>query len=261
MRAFACLVLVFAFLAIPAEAAEMPPAGVALAINKAGRQRMLSQRIVRSYALGVLGVTRALANEDLKDAVRNFDRQLADLKAVVTGSDARESLREVEQQWARFRPLALGPSSREGAEALNAAGERLLRAAERSVAALERHAKTPHARFINLAGRQRMLSQRIAKGYLLLALGTDSDGARQELHAAIGEFDETLAQLRTASAGNEALRSEFSIAAAQWEMLRAVAGGEPRSATDSLAVVEAADAILHRMERITLIYQRLAAAR
>lgn len=244
-----------------AQAPDFSQPGLAVALNKAGRQRMLSQRIVLSYAQAAKGVAQTLARENLRDAIRRFDEQLAELKAYSTNSEIRQAILEIERQWMPVRTLAQRPATPQAASDLNAAGEQLLRAAERGVAVLERHARTPSGRILSLAGRQRMLSQRIAKNYLLLSWVPGQDEIRHELGVAVEDFQASLAQLHAGSAGNETLQKELAVADAQWGVLRAVVGGDPRTPTDSLAVVEASDALLHRMERIALIYQRLAATR
>ncbi len=55
---------------------------------------------------------------------------------------------------------------------------------------------------INVAGRQRMLTQRMAKEFLLICYGVDSAANRQNLSDSMGLFDSSLANLER---GNEAL--------------------------------------------------------
>ena len=51
------------------------------AINKSGRQRMLSQRMTKAYCQMGLRVRGDEAQVQLNDAVKLFERQLAELKA------------------------------------------------------------------------------------------------------------------------------------------------------------------------------------
>ena len=50
------------------------------AINKAGRQRMLSQRIVATYAQVGQEIQTKKSKKQLKDAINLFDEQLVELK-------------------------------------------------------------------------------------------------------------------------------------------------------------------------------------
>ena len=58
-----------------------PPAGAetdwAEAINTAGRQRMLTQRITRAYVQAGLGANAGVATRQLEQSVTRFDGQLA----------------------------------------------------------------------------------------------------------------------------------------------------------------------------------------
>ena len=77
---------------------------------------------------------------------------------------------------------------------------------------------------INQAGRQRMLSQRMAKCYAQQLLGVKVDQAQQLLAASATRFDEQLANLRRFTAAKD--RAE---AAATYEKLAALWGGQEGS--------------------------------
>lgn len=132
-------------------------------INKAGRQRMLTERMVKSYVQIVSDVTPQAASGELADAMKVFERQLGELKAAANEGDTRAAIADSERTWGRFRTIVALPCSRPRVHEVRAAGERLVQAAERATAAFVRHATSAAARLVNLAGRQRMLSQRIAK--------------------------------------------------------------------------------------------------
>ncbi len=253
-----CFALLLAVLVGSAPAAEVSYLDEAAAINKAGRQRMLSQRIAKIYLQIAERVAAPAARGQLVEAVWVFDDQLADLKAFAPDAETRSTVEEVARRWAEVRALATGPVNRDGAKGMVAASERLLEAAERNTAALERRSARPVARLVNLAGRQRMLSQRVAKNYLLLAWGGFEPAAiRAELAAARGEFERALGELRAAPETTAEIRAELDAVAAEWQKLAPMLSRQRDTAASRLAVVEAADAILVRMEGITRLYERL----
>ena len=260
MRILACILL--AGLLAAADFADAQPRSHlthAQALNKAARQRMLSQRIVKAYVQVAEGISAGTARGQLADAVWVFDDQLADLKAFAPTPELRKSVDDVAQQWNGFRALATGPVSREGASALRAAGERLLQAAEQNAQALEQLGAGQGGRLVNLAGRQRMLSQRIAKSYLLLTWGGfDVAAVRTELALAREEFTQALSALRAAAENTDDIRNELAAVAELWQKLQPMLERERESPAGRAAVVDAADAILNRMERVTSLYEKLA---
>lgn len=223
-------------------------------INKAGRQRMLAERMVKSYVQIVSEVTPQAAAGALADAIGAFDRQLSELKSASNDGDTRSSIAETERTWGRFRTIVALPCSRERVQEVRTAGERLVQAAERTTAAFVRHATSAAARLVNLAGRQRMLSQRIAKDHLLIAERFGNGAVRQELTFACVDFGRALADLRASPANTVELRGELTEVASGWRALLEIVRAETPAHDEVLACAED---ILQRMERVTALYQSL----
>jgi hypothetical protein len=221
-------------------------------INKAGRQRMLTERMMKSYVQIVSEVTPQAAAGALADAIGMFDRQLGELKASAADGDTRSAIAESERTWDRFRSIVALPCTRERVHEVRTTGERLVQSAERATAAFVRHATSTAARLVNLAGRQRMLCQRIAKDHLLIAERFGNGGVRHELTFACVDFGRALADLRASPANTAVLREELTEVASSWRTLLELVR------TDSSAhdkVLACAEDVLQRMEHVTALYQ------
>lgn len=229
------------------------------AIDVAGRQRMLTQRIVKAYCQVGLDVARDVSRAQLAAAVDRFGRQLVDLTRRAPTPDARQAATRIGKAWAPFKRDALGPVSRATAGRLVAQGESLLAAANDLVRLLQDAAGTPQARLVNTAGRQRMLSQRLAKLYMLRAWKVETPGLREDMDAAAAEFDGALAALRSAPENTPSIAAELGAVAMQWEWFRNALNLEG-AASYPYVVADASESILSSMELVTAKYAALAAA-
>ena len=135
------------------------------AVNRAGQLRMLSQRVVLLQLLQAPSALAAGHAASLPAAALQVQANLAVLRKHLSQPTYGEWLDGLEHDWAAVQQaLAQGNTL-----ALERAAEALLQGAERLTASLERAAGARPLHMLNLAGRQRMLSQRFAKCALLAA--------------------------------------------------------------------------------------------
>lgn len=223
------------------------------AIDTAGRQRMLSQRIVKAYCQIGLEVTADSSRTQLNEAVQRFDAQLTELQRGAPNAEVRKALSKVSSLWLVVRRMALATPSPRSAPALNRRAEDLLRASNDAVLALEAAGGTPQSRLVNISGRQRMLSQRMAKAYMMRAWRIDTPELSGQLDHAANEFTGALAALRSAPENTPEIASELDAVAQQWEWFSgAIKLQGAQSYT--LVVAEASEAILVSLERVTGLY-------
>lgn len=230
----------------------------ASAINKAGRQRMLSQRIVRCYVQIVENVSVPAARAQLEESLLVFDDQIADLKAFAAQSGIPDAVADVERHWITVRALALGTPSHAGALTLRAAANLLLEAAERNTAAIVRLSAAPENRLVDLAGRQRMLSQRVAAHHVMLGMDVERPALQRAIEDDRAEFTRALGQLRAAPGNNAEVAAELEAVAEQWNRLQPMLGLKGGYMGNRAAVITLANTILNRMDRVTSIYQKAA---
>ncbi len=88
--------LIACLLSLQSQAAEMT---MGEAINKAGRQRMLTQRIVKSYAQMGQDVRYRVAEKSLRDSIVLFESQLQQLKGFTQDRETQRGLQLVERLW------------------------------------------------------------------------------------------------------------------------------------------------------------------
>ena len=227
-------------------------AGHAEAVNRAGQLRMLSQRLVKLHALRALGCGELLA-----ESARHVESNLAALDRALSKATHGDLLDAVRAAWSALRVLVLGADAAPLAE-VDRQAERMLLEADRLVLALEAGAMMASLHVINVSGRQRMLSQRVAKQALLATMVGGGGAPAQALEdgrKARAAFEQAMIYLRAAPLSAPEIVDALESAGRTWSALTA-ALGQARSDAGQRALLDTSEALLGVFERLTERYER-----
>jgi len=192
----------------------------ASAINKAGMQRMLTQRIVKSYLLIGQDVAANKAQKQLDESVALFEENLGDLEGFSPTPEITASLQDIRREWNRFRQLAIARPEHSQALSVIEGGSRLLGLCEENVELFETYSGEKKSELINLSGRQRMLSQRIGMLYIAKSWRLADGMLDKEFEQALGDFDRALTVLAQSSLNTGEINQALSEVVAQWKFSR-----------------------------------------
>lgn len=232
-------------------------------VNRAGQLRMLSQRLVKHWLLRLAGVQAALHLALQADSAERIDANLALLGKNLSQPTFGDLLAQVMSTWKALKKALKTEPAPDQLAPINALAERLLQDAERLTTSLESAGSVAPLRMLNMAGRQRMLSQRFAKAALL---GVLEPGEPQQQHRADGEaarqaFEQGLAYLNGLPLSTPEIRRTLESAAEGWQQLVAGADHVRRPAgRDRLLRLEglatASESLLDDFEQLSAQYER-----
>ncbi len=226
------------------------------AINQAGRQRMLTQRMVKAYAMIGQRVSIGRGYDQLDAAIALFDNQLQTLKTIAATPEEKASLNKVARLWRRFKRKLDGKPRKSEVASLDRLAEAVLTEADHFVGLLEKRSSKHAGHLTNLSGRQRMLTQRMAKYYLFLSWGLDQPAYRQAFDEAVEQFQNSLNELQNSTENTARIGSELDQVEQQWGLFGLSRLVGKNRYVPSL-VVRSLDNILQRMDHITSLYAKL----
>ncbi len=229
------------------------------AVNRSGQLRMLAQRLARCLVQLAYGVHSEWADANLRECRERIEGNIALLDRTVADRGCAEDIARIGAAWTALAGAITGRPDPAALAAVDALADRLTQDAETLTSFLESSGLVTNLRMINLAGRQRMLSQRVGKLCLLLALDAGAPPATVAARAAAlgadaAAFTEALGELERMPVHTREVDRWLAEAKAQWaEMVPFQRGqGEmPRC-------MEVSERLLEALEGLTAAYEQAA---
>ena len=195
--------------------------------------------------------------QQLQKSIASFDRHLIEPEVHTTSQSVISALKQVRDMWTPVRAVATGPVNLYGAKQVAYWNDDLLQATHKVTQLLQDVSNTPPARLVNISGRLRMLSQRMAKLYMLQVWGINTLTVQDELEAARNSFTRSFALLLAVPENKDAIQHRLDVVARDWTWFRKamdMADTDPFPET----VANVSETILVNMHEITGMYEELA---
>jgi hypothetical protein len=247
-------------------AATAPATGISMleAINQAGRQRMLSQRMAKLYAQVIREVRQPEALRLIGESMILFEKQLGNLRSFTQQKNATDIIATYEQlnsRWLEYKKVIGAQPSGEGLRQVAVLNEQVLASANAGTQQLEKLHGGSLGKLVNMSGRQRMLSQRISKFYFFQRDGIANPEIMKALDSARGEFLNAMNTLKQTPENTADINSWLALAESQWVFFDQAVRADPNAKQElgyhDNNVAVTSENILQVMDKLTNLYSQL----
>jgi len=225
-------------------------------IDIAGKQRMLSQRIVKNYLYIGNKVATFKAKKQLKKALSELKNSHQVLVDSINDPEIKNLLLFVEMSTEDFEATSKENYTLDNAKLILDLGESMLEGSQYVVDSLKNSVKTNESKIVDIAGRQRMLSQRIAKYYMAYQSGIRDINTIEQMQESVKIFASSHEKLMKNPDNTPEINRNLKRVDRLWKIvykfyLNIEKGGLP------LIVFNTTDTIMKKMNTITGLYTKM----
>lgn len=222
-------------------------------IDIAGRQRMLSQRIAKDYMYLGSKVAESKVSKQLKESLEEFKKAHDILNNSINDEEIKNLLEFVQMSSEDFEVMSQEKFSFDNAQLILDLSESMLEGSQYVVASLRDALSIGASKVVDDVGRQRMLSQRIAKYYIAYQSGIKDKNTVEQMNKAVKLFSESHQKLMSNKKNTPEINRKLNEIDRLWKLvhkfyLNIEKGGLP------LIVFNTTDKITIKMNEVTKFY-------
>ncbi len=167
-------------------AIEIPD--ISSAINIAGKERMFTQRMLKDYAMVGMKNSFGDPKNDLTKSMEAFSDALNSLEKFAKDSAIKDAIKKQNEQWSKVKKDLSADGSKDKAKSLQVELDKLLKLSDDTTKLFAKASGKHSGEIINISGRQRMLSQRMASLYMMKVWGINDSEFKKKLSDAMTLF-------------------------------------------------------------------------
>ncbi len=192
----------------------------------------------------------------MKDSITLFEKNHTELKADITDKGVQEMLAFIDFAVEEYVDLVASDYDKENAALVLDLSETILEASQDVVTTIEALSMVKKSKVVNLSGRQRMLTQRIAKYYIAYQAGFRDQNSINQLEKAVREFDSALSTLKQEEVNTPEINAKLVRVSRLWRLVRNFFMGVEKGGLP-VTVLATTDSIMKTMNEITGMYVKV----
>ncbi len=247
---FVCLFIIFGSHRVLADFDETT---LNKAIDRAGLQRMLTQRMLKSYCQLGQDQFYIKPDEKLSEALSRYEEGLNFLIDYKSIAGVEKSLDSINAIWPEYKELITATANKNNVPRLVKLNEELLSLSHQIVLNLQKKSGKELGKIVNVAGRQRMLTQRIELFYLLRDWGFDELYYIDRLNKSRKDFAEALIYLDNYPKNTNEIKLLLAKAKKSFHLFEHSLDDKNNAFLVSLTVGQ----LLGYMKKVTSIYSKM----
>ena len=221
------------------------------AINKAGKQRMLSQRMMKDYSMIGMNIKFGNPSQELDKSSKLFTKTLQELIAYSKDKASSEDLAKVKTLWTPLKTKLLATPEKTKVVEIFALVEALLSASNKATNSITATSKESTGEIINISGKQRMLSQRLGSLYMLKVWNVGMDETK--LQDAIKEFSTAQEKLLSFPKNSEDIKNGLLAVNKDFMFFEILGASKSKKYIPSL-IARSSNKITKKMNDVTQLY-------
>jgi len=211
--------------------------------------------MAKNYILLSQNIDSHAAADELDESSAVFEENLFKLNSSISDVESKLALKKLKKNWYGFRQFVLSDANKAQTAQVVDRSTLLLKSAHALVLTLEKNSRAHSDHLINVSGRQRMLSQRLAMLYYASNSGIQEKVFQQEMHKTSRQFDQALAELMTAKENNTEINEALQDVHGQWSFYKTKFNGSNKGRFSPKTIKVVSESLLKEMNNITKLYE------
>ncbi len=235
------------------------------AINYCGKTRMLSMRMANLYGVQILQdypiEKKQKAKEQLEYAVGNTNeiyRALLVFAPIKNNPELKQKVKLSHNNWLQLKKTLSEEPTEKGFLDVLDKSDTLLRKNDTMTRYLEAQATDNKSKLINIAGRQRMYSMKLARDYLAASMDIDKEHRMDMMLETVNIFDSAMLALEGAPNNTSEIKGLIkSITKMEWRKVYQTVNQcikENGTKFNLLVMINFCETLLEKADRLTILY-------